>query len=88
MKIEKPGLAALLVAMSVVCTTPAFAQDENPPGIAARIAYIRGNVSLEAQGAQDWSVAPLNYPMVGGDRIYTEPDARAVIQSGAVDVRV
>ncbi|HET7346681.1 MAG TPA: DUF6600 domain-containing protein [Acidobacteriaceae bacterium] len=79
--------AAILVAAAV--PVPALAQDyDDPPAIAARIAYLHGNVSLEAQGAQDWSVAPLNYPMVSGDRIYTDQDARAAIQAGSTDVRV
>ncbi|HEV2278591.1 MAG TPA: DUF6600 domain-containing protein [Acidobacteriaceae bacterium] len=83
----KPTIAAaILVAVSFAI--PAVAQDYDPPAIAARIAYLRGNVSLQAQGVQDWSAAPLNYPMVSGDRIYTDQYARAAIQSGPIDVRI
>jgi len=88
MRPGKLGLAAGIAALAVVSTLPTFAQDDDPPAIAARIAYLSGNVSLEAQGDQDWSVAPLNYPMVSGDRIYTDQGARAAIQSGAIDIRV
>lgn len=91
MRFTRPTIAAaILVATSLAI--PALAQDtdtdSDPPAIAGRIAYLQGNVSLEAQGAQDWSVAPMNYPMVSGDRIYTDQGARAVIQSGPIDVRV
>jgi hypothetical protein len=88
MRISKPGFAAGLAAVAILCTSPTFAQDTDPPAIAARIAWLSGSVSLEAQGAQDWSVAPLNYPMVSGDRIYTGDGARAVVQSGSTDVRL
>ena len=88
MRFTRPTIAAALV-VTATCAIPALAQDyDDPPAIAARIAYLRGNVSLEAQGAQDWSVAPLNYPMVGGDRIYTDRGGRADIQAGSTDVRI
>lgn len=88
MKFTKMGLMAAFGALAVICTLPTLAQDSDPPAIAARIAYLSGNVSLEAQGAEDWSVAPLNYPMVSGDRMYVDNGARAIIQSGSTDVRV
>lgn len=87
MRTGKLGLAAGVAVLAVVSTLPTFAQDDDPPAVAARIAYLSGNVSLEAQGAQDWSVAPLNYPMVSGDRIYTDEGARVAIQCGATDIR-
>lgn len=87
MKFTKPTLAAVLLA-SAALTLSAQAQDEDPPGIAARVAFLSGQVSLEAQGADYWSSAPMNYPMVGGDRIYTAPDAHAALQIGSTDLRL
>lgn len=87
MKIGRVGFAAATVAAAFLAL-PTLAQDSDPPAIAARIAFLSGSVSLEAQGAQDWSSAPLNYPMVGGDRIYTGDGSRAIIQSGPTDVRI
>lgn len=88
MKVTRFCMAAVLACAAVLFANPTSAQDQDPPAIAARIAWLTGNVSLETQGAQDWSVAPLNYPMVGGDRIFTDDGARAAIQSGGTDVRV
>ena len=65
-----------------------FAQDEDPPARAARIAYTRGAVSLQPAGANNWNDAPPNYPMISGDRIYTDQNARAIIQNGSTDVRL
>jgi len=88
MKITRLFAAAAVAGAAILSSHPTLAQDQDPPAIAARIAWLSGNVSLEAQGDQDWSVAPLNYPMVGGDRIFTDNNARAAIQSGGTDVRV
>ncbi len=79
---------ALLTLAVLLTALPARSQDENPPAVAARIAWITGGVSLESQGSDYWTAAPLNYTMVGGDRIYTEPGSRAAIQGEGTDVRV
>lgn len=60
----------------------------DPPASIARIGYVLGDVSLQAAGTDDWSQAPPNYPMVGGDRIYTNARARAVIQLGGAELRL
>src|SRR5579864_9089015 len=88
MRISLPIVSAAVLAVVALTAAPVFSQDEDPPAIAARIAWLQGNVSIEAQGAQDWSPAPMNYPMVSGDRIYTGPGGRAAIQSGPIDVRI
>lgn len=87
MKTTKLGLVAAALA-AVFLAVPTFAQDQDPPGIAARVAFLSGPVSLEAGGAEDWSSAPLNYPMVSGDRIFTGDGARAAIQCGSTDIRL
>lgn len=87
MKTTKLGLVAAALAAAFF-TLPTFAQDQDPPGIAARIAFLSGAVSLEAGGAQDWGAAPLNYPMVSGDRIFTDNGARAAVQMGDSDIRL
>jgi hypothetical protein len=87
MKTTKLGLLAAALAVAFLAV-PTFAQDQDPPGIAARVAFLSGPVSLEAGGAEDWSAAPLNYPMVSGDRIYTGDGARAAVQCGDTDIRL
>jgi hypothetical protein len=87
MKPTKLGLVAAAFAAAFLAV-PTFAQDQDPPGIAARVAFLSGAVSLEAGGAQDWSAAPLNYPMVSGDRIFSDNGARAAVQMGDTDIRM
>ena len=86
-----------LSSISFLCASSLFAQyqdqsgqyDPNdPPAAIARIGYLQGDVSLQAAGTDDWSQAPPNYPMVGGDRIYTGARARAVVQLGGAELRL
>ena len=89
MKLSKPTIAAAILALaSVTLPTSVHAQDQDPPGIAARVAFLSGPVSLEVQGDDQWSSAPLNYPMVSGDRIYVSPQGHAAVQIGATDLRL
>ena len=81
-------MAVTIAAVPVFVTAALFAQDGDPPARAARIAYLQGPVSFQPAGYDNWNDAPPNYPMVSGDRIYTEPGARAIIQNGSIDVRL
>src|SRR5277367_5115490 len=79
---------AIFAALPLVIATVCFAQDEDPPARVARIAYLQGVVSLQPSGVDNWNDAPPNYPMISGDRIYTDQSSRAVIQNGSTDVRL
>ena len=52
---------------------------QNDPG-AARISFIRGDVSTQHDGSSDWAAATVNTPVVNGDHISTGQNARAEIQ--------
>src|SRR6516162_10087040 len=68
---------------------PIFAQTEgNPPGRAARLSVIEGQVSFQPSGENDWSQATLNYTMTTGDRIYTYDGSRAELEVGPWAVRL
>jgi len=89
-RLIRPGvLFSLLAAFSATL----FAQYDqsyqgDPPASIARIGYLNGNVSLQAYGSDQWADAPMNYPMVGGDRLYTGPGSRAVVQLGGAEMRI
>jgi hypothetical protein len=82
------GMAAIFAAVPFLITAESFAQYEDPPARVARIAYLQGTVSLQPAGVDSWNNAPPNYPMISGDRIYTEQNSRAVIQNGSTDLRL
>jgi hypothetical protein len=84
-------LLAALVASSVAGGS-ARAQDgsgtQNPPVRVARLAQVRGQVSIEPAGVDQWTAATDNYPMSSGDRLYAGDDARAELQFEQTAVRV
>ena len=47
---------------------------------AGRLSFIRGDVSTQHTGSNDWAAATLNTPIVNGDQVSTGPNARAEIQ--------
>jgi hypothetical protein len=62
--------------------------EADPPGRAARLSHIEGDVSLQPVGEEVWAPAFVNRPLTTGDRIWTEKDARAEIHVGSAAVRL
>ena len=83
----------ILMASFTACMllgVPLTAQEANtdPPGRTARLSYTEGAVSFEPAGENDWSQATLNYPLTTGDRLWTDNDARAELETGNVAIRM
>jgi len=68
--------------------SPMFADQDDPPGRVARLSYISGNVSFQPSGEDQWSQATLNYPLTTGDRIFTDQNSRAELETGNIAVRL
>jgi hypothetical protein len=81
-RLSRLAAALILAALAV----PALAQD--PPARAGRIAYLAGAVSFSPAGTDQWAQAPLNRPLVAGDRLWTEPGARDEAQFGPAIARM
>ena len=92
-------LAAILAATASVAIAqpqqypdqPAYqAADEavDPPGRVARISVLRGDVSLEPAGVEQFSQAETNYPLTNGDRVYTDLGSLAELQTAGLSVRL
>lgn len=62
--------------------------DQDPPSRAARVAYISGPVSFQASGAEEWSLATLNYSVTSGDRLFADAGARAELDLGSLVARL
>jgi len=60
----------------------------DPPTRVARISYLDGSVSLQPGGAGDWGAAARNRPMTVGDKIWTDKDSRAELQTGVVSIHL
>jgi hypothetical protein len=67
---------------------PAGSDANDPPTRVARISYQDGSVSLQPGGAGDWGAAALNRPMTVGDKMWTDKDSRAELQTGVVSIHL
>jgi hypothetical protein len=68
--------------------TSAQSDANDPPTRVARISYVDGSVSLQAGGVGDWGSATRNRPMTIGDKIWTDKDSRAELQTGIVSIHL
>jgi Family of unknown function (DUF6600) len=81
------AIAALGVIL--LLAPPLAAQSlADPPGRVGRLSYIEGTVSLHAPDQDQWSQAVVNYPVTTGDGFWTEPQSRAEIEIGTVELRL
>jgi hypothetical protein len=63
----------------VLPSLPAGAQEAAPPARVGQIAAIDGGVSFNGAGSGGWAAASLNYPVSGGDSLYTQDGGQAAI---------
>jgi hypothetical protein len=66
----------------------ARADQDDPPERVARLSQTDGDVSYSPSGADEWVEGPLNRPLVRGDRLWTERNARAELQVGSAAIRL
>ena len=88
MKAQSQKLFLLAIILMAFLSAPLFAQDDDPPGRVARLGYVSGSVSFQPSGEDQWSQALANYPLTIGDRIYTDRDGRAELETGNIAVRL
>src|SRR5579863_915644 len=67
---------------------PEGSDANDPPTRVARISYLDGSVSLQAGGAGDWGAAARNRPMTVGDKMWTDKDSRAELETGVVSIHL
>jgi hypothetical protein len=86
-KICQASLRLTVFALPLLLAARLSADASDPPGRVARLSFIKGTVSLQPSGADDWSQASLNYPLTTGDRLYTDQNSQAELEIGSVAVR-
>jgi hypothetical protein len=67
---------------------PAANDANDPPSRVARISFLDGSVSIQPGGAGDWGSAVRNRPMTIGDKLWTDKDSRAELQTGVVSIHL
>jgi hypothetical protein len=82
-------LALTGVLLLSLCTAPvARADHADPPGRVARLNHSQGEVSYSPAGEDDWVSIARNRPLIRGDRLWTDSDARAELQMGSTAIRL
>ena len=77
---------SLLLLLTILSfTVPVWAQDDQPDEYdvkdrVVRISLIAGDVNLKRKGNTDWEPVRLNYPLVEGDTVATDPNGRVELQ--------
>ena len=64
------------------------ADQADPPSRAARISFIEGTVSFQPGGNGDWGAAAKNRPTTVGDKLWTDKDSRAELQTGQASIHM
>jgi hypothetical protein len=83
-------LRTVLLAMFVALVLGAVAMPvfADPPGVAGRLSWMQGPVSMQPGGVDDWVDATLNRPLTSSDRVWADQGARAEISMGNIKARI
>ncbi|MDO8262456.1 MAG: hypothetical protein Q7T21_04440, partial [Gallionella sp.] len=82
-------LALMGVLLFSLCTASiASAAYADPPGRVAHLSHTQGAVSYSPAGEDEWLSVVRNRPLIRGDRLWTDRDARAEFQVGSAAVRL
>src|SRR6059058_3360895 len=85
-------LARFLTPALVLVLLPTLRQadrpDDDPPSRVGRLSFLSGGVSFRPATVDDWTDATINYPLHGGDHLWTDADARAELTVGSNAVRL
>jgi hypothetical protein len=98
MKTSKRFMATFLAGLVITLLTGmALAQDpdqdndnanDDPPGRAADIGYLNGQVSIQPGGVDDWVAAAINRPLTTGDKVWTDKESRTELHLGSSALRL
>src|SRR5207248_482407 len=85
-------LARFVMPALVLIRVPALRQadqpDDDPPSRVGRLSFLSGGVSFRPASVDDWTDATINYPLHGGDHLWTDADARAELTVGSNAIRL
>ena len=79
---------ALLFTGAWVVQARAQPGEADPPGRVARLSSVQGQVWLYNTDSNEWVTAGRNRPLTTGDRLATDPGARAELQVGSTTLRL
>jgi len=85
-------LARFVMPALVLVLVPTLRQadrpDDDPPSRVGRLSFLSGGVSFRPATMDDWTDATINYPLHGGDHLWTDAGARAELTVGSNAMRL
>jgi len=83
-------LSLLAVASLAALFAPAraAADDDDPPSRVARLSQLRGSVSFNPAGTDDWVDAVVNRPVTIGDKLWSDKDGRVELKLDGTSIRL
>ena len=81
-------IAAASLSAAFNASAQSTAPESDPPGRVARLASMNGEVWLYSPDTAEWVSASRNRPLTNGDRVATDPGARAELQVGSTILRL
>jgi hypothetical protein len=85
-KFNRNRIVAMLLGL--ILTSLSTLASADPPIRVARLGYASGAVSFSPAGEENWVLAEINRPLVTGDRLWADADARAELQAGHAQIRM
>lgn len=90
---SNPSQLLALTGMLLIslCTAPVASAAHyyaDPPGRVAYLDHTQGEVSYSPAGEDEWFSAVRNRPLIRGDRLWTDLDARAEFLVGSAAIRI
>ena len=82
------SLVSVALAVYLLAPQRAAADEDDPPSRVARLAFVRGNVSFNPAGTDDWVAAIVNRPMTTGDKLWSDDGSRAELHLGHAVIRL
>ncbi|HET6801732.1 MAG TPA: DUF6600 domain-containing protein, partial [Casimicrobiaceae bacterium] len=71
------ALAGAALLAGIAYAQPSSPEPDDPPVRVGRISYVSGDVSFSPAGNQEWVHARVNRPIVTGDQLWADNNARA-----------
>src|SRR6202047_4996077 len=85
---NRASLLVCLAGLLLFIAPKSRADEGDPPSRVARISYLDGNVSFQPSGTEDWAAAAKNRPVTVGDKLWTDQDSRAELQTGQASLHL
>jgi len=82
------SLLSLALAVAFLVPQRAAADDDDPPSRVARLGYVRGTVSFEPAGTEDWVTAVVNRPLTTDDKLWNDNDSFSELHLGSAVIHL